>query len=285
MARAAGLEFSNESAYRSLLIIPVLGTISNLLLLIAFIKDPLKCFRNSGTCLVMNLAVSDCLTCLFYFYFVVHPKPFMIYRFFLPLLASASFVSIMSISIDRLLMVAYPMKYRTMMKGKIILLWLAAIWLVSSIIPLLTNLSESSVKISLSAMIIFGGIVVILSLVMYSCTYYKLKIQSRNIVLQNSSQSRAQVIRILKEKRFLNTIIIIGILALVGVVPSVMYFFIINFIALELDHMASVSAFILSSLLFQFNFAVNPSIYFLRLPNYRKTFYAIYCGRRTTAHS
>ena len=176
MARASGLEFSNESVYRSLLIIPVLGTISNLLLLVAFIKDPLKCFRNSGTYLVMNLSASDCLTCLVYLYFVVYPKPFMIFRFFLPLLASASFVSIMSISIDHFLMVAYPMKYRTMMKGKVILLWLAAIWLVSSIIPLLTNLSESSVKIGLSAMIIFGGIVVVLSLVMYSCTYYKLKI-------------------------------------------------------------------------------------------------------------
>ncbi len=37
----------------------------NVLLLVAFLKDPLKCFRNSGTHLVMNLAVSDCLTCLF----------------------------------------------------------------------------------------------------------------------------------------------------------------------------------------------------------------------------
>ena len=191
MARAAGLEFSNESVYRSLLIIPVLGTISNLLLLVVFIKDPLKFFRNSGTSLVMNLSVSDCLTCLFYLYFVVHPKPFMIFRFFLPLLASASFVSIMSISIDRFLMVAYPMKYRTMMKGKIILLWLAAIWLVSSIIPLLTNLSESSVKISLSAMIIFGGIVIILFSVMYSCTYYKLKIQSRNIYSPSEFKSKS----------------------------------------------------------------------------------------------
>ena len=45
-------------------VMPVLGVVSNALLLVAFIKDPLKCFRNSATYLVMNLAVSDSLLCL-----------------------------------------------------------------------------------------------------------------------------------------------------------------------------------------------------------------------------
>ncbi len=60
-------ENSHKIAYSKLplITISVLGVALNVLLLVAFLKDPLKCFRNSGTYLVMNLAVSDCLMCLF----------------------------------------------------------------------------------------------------------------------------------------------------------------------------------------------------------------------------
>ena len=49
----------------SYVVICILGVVSNALLLVAFLKDPPKCFRNSGTYLVINLSVSDCLTSLF----------------------------------------------------------------------------------------------------------------------------------------------------------------------------------------------------------------------------
>ena len=55
----ASLEFRNKSFHLLLLIFPIFGAVSNVLLLVAFIKDPLKCFRNPGTYLVMNLSVSD----------------------------------------------------------------------------------------------------------------------------------------------------------------------------------------------------------------------------------
>ena len=58
-----GNEFSYFSSVPGILV-GILGVVSNVLLLVAFIKDPLKCFRNSGTYLMMNLSVSDCLMCL-----------------------------------------------------------------------------------------------------------------------------------------------------------------------------------------------------------------------------
>ena len=61
---------------------------------------------------------------------------------------------------------------------------------------------------------------------MYSSTYYKLKKQSTNIALQNSIESRAEEIRILKEKRFLKTIVTIACIAFVCSVPSMLMFFI-----------------------------------------------------------
>ena len=81
-------------------IISVLGVSLNVLLLVAILKDPLKCFRNSGTCLVMNLAVSDCLTCLVApFYLVswdVIPGWYWIFEFLVMWFGTASFVSIAS---------------------------------------------------------------------------------------------------------------------------------------------------------------------------------------------
>ena len=50
--------------YFPAVVICIVRVVSNVLLLVAFVKDPLKCFRNSGTYLVMNLSVSDCLTSL-----------------------------------------------------------------------------------------------------------------------------------------------------------------------------------------------------------------------------
>ena len=279
------LGFMNESIHLSLLIIPILGGVSNVLLLLAFIKDPLKCFRNSGTYLVMNLSVSDCLACLLYSFLDVDPKAFQTFQIFVDWLLSVSFVSITSISIDRFLMVAYPMKYRMMMqKGKVMVLWLAAIWIVSCVIPAWTKFSGRNVNISKIALNVFSIIFIILSSVMYSSTYYKLKKQSRNISLQNSTKSRAQVTRVLKEKRFLQTIIILACISIVCTVPFMVYIFISDFITLQLDHMASFLAIMLTVYFFQINFAVNPLVYFLRLPNYRKTFYAIYCRRRTASN-
>ena len=109
-----------------LITISVLGVALNVLPLVAFLKDPLKCPRNSGTYLVMNLAVSDCLMCLFAPSFLVTdviPSWHWIFEFVVLWFGNASFVSIASISIDRFLLVAYPIKDHIKMKRKVIVLF------------------------------------------------------------------------------------------------------------------------------------------------------------------
>ena len=282
----------NEPTYilLSLLVINISGVVSNLLLLVAFIKDPLKCFRNSGTYLVMNLAVSDCLISLYYSFMHVElnlsTRLFFppIFYLFLNWFKSVSFVSITSISIDRFLIVAYPMKYRILMKGKVMILWIAAVWIMCCVIPLFLVLSDiRETKSSEILKIICNVIVIALSAVMYSSTYRKLKKQSRNIALQNSTESRAQEIRILKEKRFLKTIIIIACIAFVCIVPPMLTYLMHVSLGLPVDNLAFIMAIRVFYILYFINFAVNPLIYILRLPNYRKTFYLIYCKRRTAS--
>ena len=53
------MDFSMKFKYLPVYFMCLCGVISHALLLIAFAKDPLKCFRNSATYIVANLAVSD----------------------------------------------------------------------------------------------------------------------------------------------------------------------------------------------------------------------------------
>ena len=208
------------------IVVSILGVVSNALLLVAFIKDPLKFFRNSGTYLVMNLSVSDFLTCLLCLVVNIIRRIFShsIFGFFLNLMGGVSFVSIASISIDRFWMVSSPIRHRILMKGKIIVLWIAGIWIVNILISFSLIISDVSYTNEKRGLCVCSVIFIILPSIMYSFTYYKLKKQSRNMTLQNSPESRAQEMRIPKEKQFLKTIIIIECIAFICIVPFTILF-------------------------------------------------------------
>ena len=154
------------------IVISILGVVSNGLLLVAFIKDPLKCFRNSGTYLVMNLSVSDCLTCLLCLVLNIIRRIFShsIFGFFLNLMVCVSFVSIASISIDRFWMVSSPIRHRILMKGKFIVLWIAAIWIVNTLISFSLIISDVSYTNERRGVCAYSLTVIILSSAMYSST-------------------------------------------------------------------------------------------------------------------
>ena len=114
------------------IIICTFGAISNVLLLVAFIKDPLKCLRNSRTYISCNepfsLRLSN-MSILDLFVFsstpmtALHPIPNFFFNW-------------IGCWIDRFLIVVYPMKYRILIKGKVMFIWIAAISTVSSVIPI-----------------------------------------------------------------------------------------------------------------------------------------------------
>ena len=265
--------------------ISFLGVASNILLLIAFFKDPLKCFKNSGTYLLVNLSVSDCLTSLCApfcsFVPVVYFHTDIFNHFAIILVANVSFLSITSVSIDRFLMVTLPIKHRIYVnKGKVMAIWIAAIWMLSSLISAcnLFYIFKSHNKITIH---IIGASFVALSTVMYSFTYYKLKKQSGNIALENSRESRAQEIRILKEQKFLKTIIIIACIAFASLFPSLAFFQVYWSLDFASDSRVFTACRKIFTYVFFTNFAVNPLIYVVRLENYRKTFYFLYYKKGT----
>ena len=259
------------------------GTTSNALLLIAFIKDPLRCFRNSGTYLVMTLSVSDLYTCLFDVPFhlraIIITGLELVFQFLSMTSGIVSLVSIASISIDRFLLVAYSLKHRHLITGKVMVLWLSGIWVSGAALPF--GLFYGNEMKIMPAVYCFSISLIILSVVMYAMIYSTLKKHWKNIAQQNSTESRAQELRILKEKKFLKTIVLIASLAFICIVPYTIYFQLKDALNFSKDNLATVIIEEMLQLMFYVNFAVNPFIYVLRLPNYRKTFYLMYCKRRS----
>ena len=263
-------------------VISPLGAILHSLLLIAMFKDPLKCFRNTGTYLVANLAVSDFLVCtLATLESIISVNDcvwFQIDQFLLRLFPSVSFASIVSISIDRFIMVAYPFTHRGWMKRKIMSVWIICIWFISLLYPGKRVVFGREKHDRFFANYFALG-VVLLTAILYAITYFKLRKKSRNIVLRDLSDTsnRSHSLWLLKEKRFLTTIIVIaGITVLCTVPLLVMSQAVIipgllgNSLAVDILHAVLFS-------LYYSSFTVNPIIYIMRLPIYRHTFYLTYC--------
>ena len=96
------------------------------------------------------------------------------------------------------------------------------------------------------------------------------------MALQNSTEGRAQEIQILKEKRFLKTIIIIACVAFTCVIPYMIFFLSYDALGLRKDTLIYKVINTSSLLIFYLNFAVNPLIYILG-------FYLLYCRRQTAS--
>ena len=253
------------------------GFILHSLLLYVFFKDPLKCFRNSGTILVINVAVSDFMTCLICpFYLSVKDIGWSkTLRFLVYTTANVSIETISLISFDRFLLVAYPMKHRYLTKGRKILICLASIWLGSFVFPAKQVIYREQQYDQL-VLNCFGVTLILVSAVMYTLTYFKLKKQSQNIqALQNSVESRAQELRIRKEKQFLRTILIIACIAFTCIVPSTL----ISTFSMYIQPSTTRIFVIIAYCMVYINYSINPLVYILRLPNYRKSFYLLYCKR------
>ena len=112
------------------------GILSNIILVIGLIKDPLKSFRNSSSYLIMNLAISDILTNLSWFLvqywhqcingFSIHP---LIY-----LSPHVGCLSIATMAFDRYMSCVHPFKYRIQIIRNLTLAIIFLQWLVSLVL-------------------------------------------------------------------------------------------------------------------------------------------------------
>ena len=88
-----------------------------------------------------------------------------------------------------------------------------------------------------------------------------------------SSDKNSRLVNNAKEQKFLNTIIIIALIALITVLPGQIY---VNVWSISGKGQSYSISFIVVITIFCLNFAINPLIYCLRLKRYRKTFRIVY---------
>lgn len=274
-------DFNFQFKYLPLHIIGLCGVILHVLLLIAFIKDPLKCFRNSATYLVANLAVSDLMmsSCGPYLTWVLHSRSL---RSIIDISFGVSVITIISIAADRWLMVTYPFKHRYLMNGKKIIIWITFNWILSLVRGVQQDTAFAGANVYKFSIDTYLGVAIILVTgFLYVLTSISLRKQTRNLALHDASGSnRSQAARLLKEKQFVRTILLVACIAVVGIVPYTVAEHVRTMKKMRHDETLALEilwCFLIT--FFCFTFASNPLIYFLRLPRYRKTFYLLYWRR------
>ena len=240
------------------------GILSHLVLFICFVKDPLKCFRNSSTYLIMSLALSDLTAC------IVGLMKITAFSNFGSVLTSFSLMktimlvslfSMVSIAIDRYLLTVHPFRHRVLLNKRRIGIWIISVWLLSCI-QLVKDLTfDVNEKID---NIVYETVFVVVSLAttfIYIITYVSLKRQGRNISGQTQSG------RLAAQKQFLKTIMVVAFIQNLTLVPTSME----NLIRIWKGQ-KELAVIVISFQLFCLNFAINPFLYIWRLKNYRRTF-------------
>jgi hypothetical protein len=109
------------------------GILPNIFLVIGLIKDPLKCFRNSSSYLILNLAISDILTNLSWF-LVQYWRPCINGFSLHPLIYLPPYVgcfSIAAMAFDRYMSCVHPFKYRIQITRNLTIAIIFLQWLLS----------------------------------------------------------------------------------------------------------------------------------------------------------
>ena len=271
-----GIFVAYNTIYWSVYLVCIIGAISQVILLVCLIIDPLKCFRNSATYLVANLAVSDLAVVVQMVFGLFGSSNFWVrslsYTSFF-----ASILTIFSISADRYMMVAHPFKHRLVMNGKKAAFWIMFLWMASISCPLYLRLTDNLSMLRNFKYAILA-VVIVLTVIMYTLTCLSLKRQAKSV--GNKDDRHGHKFRVASEERFLRTVIIIAVIAVVSLTPTTIYGQMHdNRHGIHADNIwRNVVSCILMTLLC-LNFSINPIIYFLRLKNYRKTFFLVFCRR------
>ena len=244
------------------------GIVSHLLLLVCLANDPLKCFRNSASYLVTNLAFADFIVCTVGLMRIIFAAKNGSVLCISNTVMLVSLFSIFSISIDRYMLTVHPFAHRVYLNGKRIALWITSIWLVSFchfVKEITYGPSKVDAKIYNSIFII----VALLSGLIYLITYVTLRKQKKYFSQQSRCQNRAL------QQQFFKTIIIVALIQIFTIVPPSVGG-LVNFFSRGGDSTVENGVFFQ---MYCLNFAINPFLYIWRLKNYRLTFCLVICRK------
>jgi len=160
-------------------LISVVVTIGNILVLLVIYKDPLNKLKTPFTYFIVNLAFADLLvgvvTCPVYVYTLVLESTGELsetmaktYHMAFFISATASILSLVALSIDRYVTIAFPLKYKYYFSNKRCRGITAVIWFVA--------VSSSCMYMQvgyIDYLMIFANAAIIVALFIFICTYYR----------------------------------------------------------------------------------------------------------------
>ena len=269
------------------------GIVANVLLLLAMYKDPLKCFSNSTSYFIANLAFSDVLNLLFYLsefclYIIttdltystqaeMEAKIAVNHLFFL-----STFWSILCLSLERFLSIAWPLWHNVHMTPKVCRYWVMLSWLPNILVVgidviLMRITDKNNIDIFFTLAGVYTLTIFLASFLFYvlacaSIRRHRLRITTRQDNNTSHVAQRAAELRLRNESRFINTVLIVIIFLVFGLLPTILIYFggpnTVEKLTKWFWQCLDVLYFI--------NLAINPFIYIWRLPKYRKTFVVMY---------
>ena len=262
-------------------VIIFIGLFSNTLLLIGMIMDPLKCFNNSSSYLIINVSISDILTgCAWilvqYWQPCIGGTSFHLVVLLPPYVASTSIVTM---AFDRYMSCVYPFRYRILITRNVTLTVVLVQWLFSGAHLTSETLYEDDKwqfysKCSIAMVVLIGATI------MYGKAAYVWKKNSKYFKTAcriSSPPNNAQLVRFMNETQLLTTMSCVSCITITTVSPASIYVAVAGKSYVVNEHLVDTNQTIdtfyvwLATLLFV-NYSVNPFMYTWRLKNYRATF-------------
>jgi hypothetical protein len=277
------------------LCIIVIAAISNILLLFAIYKNPLKCFRNPTSYFIANLAVADLLNSLGSLEdaFVSQTKYTSVYC--LPgvwgrinsgisnFVYFLTFPSVTILALERFVSIACPLWHKVKVTPRMCYIWIAMVWFMNCIFTAMFEVFASQELLMLTS---YPSVFYLATVTIYILAFVSIRKQRFQLLSDNTKSEttkKMMKLRLRNQNRFLTTIFIINVVLIFGIIPTVVGTPLSYTLESETEEPLSPGVDVLSFMadtLFFLNMAVNPFLYIWRLPKYRKTFLLMYCCRK-----
>ena len=253
-----------------------LSVLTNGILLVILYLDPLKKFRTTTSYLIISLTISDFLTggvaCAYAF---ARADAFFVTDVILYVTILSSTFAIFFMACERLVVVTYPLKAKSLITRRRIRLFIAANWLASSVLGGLMGALPHSQKSYLRFSLFSAILILVLVLVVI---YFMIIWRTKHRPTFSSETMCTRSLRIIqREQRLTRALLLLIAVLMVTVVPYFTAHTVDTGYLIFSDHIyVPYGVMFMAKYYFPIellNFVVNPIIYAWRLPDYRQSLY------------
>ena len=287
-------EFSKAAFGSSIFIIIVspMTIVANSLLLVTFLVDPLKIFRNPTSYFLIGLAIVDLLTALiqepiyatcFMLMYFQHPSwtkceswmKFAAYFSAFPISISVSIV--FAFTLTQYIVVASPLKYGRMITKKKAFIGVVALYLYHTLICCLPLMGVPQKTMDAIGLFFYNYAVVLVTIVVHIVLHYTMKRKmtaGRSLQNEGSSTSREEGRHVQVQRSFVRLNVVLLIIMIMSFLPSVILmtirFFLDDIFTARYGIRVLVVNLMTDNLLY-LKFLLDPIAYAWRMSKYRKS--------------